>query len=414
MAPAVSLSPAWCAPCNASFRAYKAFGSVCISHPRSRRPCPSRQKHGTLASAHESSSTVEPAPGPKSQSLRAEAVQSNNEVYDKVIEVFADKKPSAWRKLIAYSKQWRGMADGILKRLDTRADAASARDAVEEAATLRKLSRRLRAVHEELEQYVSLAEAFRKQPPGEWESMVTTHRPTLTMEFFSHLELMYMAAGAWEDAAAAKQEQEALATLSTNLAALVTAHDSVLSDESALGAARASLAELLSVGSMEEADAKIDSLAASGRLDPALLLTLGRAYNGVKESEYTREEVKDVMAHLYFKAKESFAAQAPVEVRILKHLLSVDSPSDRAVLLDQAFQPGATLVQSGVDMLSTTPGALLNAIANVLALFDKATQGVHVGDSDPSSLASQAAAMMQPEVIARMRDLAALIRKKYT
>lgn len=46
------------------------------------------------------------------------------------------------------------------------------------------------------------------------------------------------------------------------------------------------------------------------------------------------------MAHLYFKAKESFAAQAPVEVRILKHLLSVDSPSDRAVLLDQAFQPG--------------------------------------------------------------------------
>lgn len=71
-------------------------------------------------------------------------------------------------------------------------------------------------------------------------------------------------------------------------------------------------------------------------------------------------------------------------------------------------------MQSGVDMLSTTPGALLNAIANVLALFDKATQGVHVGDSDPSSLASQAAAMMQPEVIARMRDLAALIRKKYT
>lgn len=102
------------------------------------------------------------------------------------------------------------------------------------------------------------------------------------------------AAGAWEDAAAAKQEQEALATLSTNLAALVTAHDSVLSDESALGAARASLAELLSVGSMEEADAKIDSLAASGRLDPALLLTLGRAYNGVKESEYTREEVRGV------------------------------------------------------------------------------------------------------------------------
>ena len=51
-------------------------------------------------------------------------------------------------------------------------------------------------------------------------------------------------------------------------------------------------------------------------------------------------QVKDIMAHLYFKAKESFAAQAPPEVRILKFLLTVDSRRDRATLLDQAFEPG--------------------------------------------------------------------------
>lgn len=48
-------------------------------------------------------------------------------------------------------------------------------------------------------------------------------------------------------------------------------------------------------------DAKIDSMAQSGALDPALLLTIAKAHTSVKDTDYTREEVKDVMAHLYFK-----------------------------------------------------------------------------------------------------------------
>ena len=47
------------------------------------------------------------------------------------------------------------------------------------------------------------------------------------------------------------------------------------------------------------------------------------------------------MAHLYFKAKESYAQQQPPEVRILKFLLTVDSPADRYKLMGQAFEPGA-------------------------------------------------------------------------
>lgn len=48
-------------------------------------------------------------------------------------------------------------------------------------------------------------------------------------------------------------------------------------------------------------DAKLDSMAQSGALDPALLLTIAKAHSSVKDTDYTREEVKDVMAHLYFK-----------------------------------------------------------------------------------------------------------------
>ena len=55
------------------------------------------------------------------------------------------------------------------------------------------------------------------------------------------------------------------------------------------------------MNSIEEADKKIDELAAGGKLSPALLLTMAKAYAGVKETDLTKEEVKDIMAHLYFK-----------------------------------------------------------------------------------------------------------------
>ena len=48
-------------------------------------------------------------------------------------------------------------------------------------------------------------------------------------------------------------------------------------------------------------DAKIEGMAQSGALDPALLLTIAKAHTSIKDTDYTREEVKDVMAHLYFK-----------------------------------------------------------------------------------------------------------------
>jgi hypothetical protein len=54
--------------------------------------------------------------------------------------------------------------------------------------------------------------------------------------------------------------------------------------------------------SYEDIDAKVAALASAGKLDPALLLTTSKMYMSVKESPYTSEEVKDIMAHLYWKA----------------------------------------------------------------------------------------------------------------
>ena len=55
--------------------------------------------------------------------------------------------------------------------------------------------------------------------------------------------------------------------------------------------------------SLEAADRKIDGLADSGQLNPALLLTMAKAYSAAKDTNITKEEVKEIMGHLYFKAR---------------------------------------------------------------------------------------------------------------
>ena len=62
-----------------------------------------------------------------------------------------------------------------------------------------------------------------------------------------------------------------------------------------------SIAGAAQVNSLQEMDAKIDNMAKTGALDAALLLTIAKAHTSVKDTDYTREEVKDVMVHLYHK-----------------------------------------------------------------------------------------------------------------
>ena len=66
-------------------------------------------------------------------------------------------------------------------------------------------------------------------------------------------------------------------------------------------------------------------------------------FTGVKESPLVRDEAKDMMAHLYFRAKENMGKTLPKEVRILKHIMTFDSSKDRIALLAEAFTPGPEL-----------------------------------------------------------------------
>ena len=52
-------------------------------------------------------------------------------------------------------------------------------------------------------------------------------------------------------------------------------------------------------------------------------------------------------------AKETAARQQPREVRIMKHLLSMEDPQQRRASLTEAFTPGPEVEVGGQDLLST-------------------------------------------------------------
>jgi hypothetical protein len=354
-----------------------------------------------------------------SKSLKQEALEDATRVYDALIDVFRNRKQEEWKKLIVYSTQWPVLADGVFARLDAVAEDMENAD---EQLELRRLKRRLQSVSDMMASHKELLGAFRSSPSMEWESMVAHYRREMGPEFFEYIEIRIRASRAAAAAAAAAAEKgeeqpasgegdseaEALAAIGAQLAILVDAYDSVVEDTRALELASESFADLLQSESMEKAEAKLDDLASSGKLDPALLLTMAKAYSGVKETDITKEEVKDVMAHLYFKAKEKFASQAPPEARILKFLLSVESEADRMSLLEQAFQPGAEFSTTNEDYLHTTPTALHNTIENILMMYDSSSNGAR-----GNSMASQASSLMNPEVIKEIRKLKDLVFSKY-
>jgi len=129
-----------------------------------------------------------------------------------------------------------------------------------------------------------------------------------------------------------------LATAAARLLALVEMHDIAVKDAEQLDEARGAKAlfsgallmrsspplpfqsftkfqDLLAgVSSVEDIDKKLDALMSAGKVDPALLLTTSKMYMSVKESPYTSEEVKDIMAHLYWRVRTSGAcACAPAD-----------------------------------------------------------------------------------------------------
>ena len=208
---------------------------------------------------------------------------------------------------------------------------------------------------------------------------------------------------ATEDAADA--ERDALARTAARLISICEAFDEATKDQETLEEAAENFKELLEVETLEEMNQKIEEMSQQGKMDPALVLTAAKAYMSVKESPYVEEEVKDVMAHLYFKMKETMGRQQPKEVRILKFLLAMEDPREIRNGLEEAFTPGPELTTEDEDYLFCEAPALLKTIDAVLDAYEQ-QQG-------KASITGQAAELMQPEVIEKMKTIKGQIEANF-
>ncbi|KAM3361355.1 putative protein isoform X1 [Capsicum galapagoense] len=313
-------------------------------------------------------------------------------ICDKLIEVFlVDKpKPIDWRRLLAFSKEWNNIRPHFYKRCQDRADGES--DPGMKHKFLR-LQRKLKEVDDDVQRHNELLETIRRSP-SEVGDIVARRRKDFTKEFFVHLHTV--AESYYDDPA----EQNAVAKLGNMCLAAVESYDTATESIEALNAAELKFQDILNSPSLDAACKKIDDLAQKNQLDSALVLMISKAWSAAKESDMTKDEVKDVLYHLYMKSRGNLQRLMPKEVRILKYLLTVKDPEERMCALKDAFTPGEELEGDDVDCLYTTPEQLYNLIGTVVDAYNFSREG---------TLIREARDLMNPTIIQKMEELKKLI-----
>ncbi|KAL6177009.1 hypothetical protein ACLB2K_053641 [Fragaria x ananassa] len=316
-------------------------------------------------------------------------------ICDKLIEVFMVDKPTTtdWRRLLAFSREWDDIRPHFFKRCQDRAD-------VEDDPGMKhkilRLGRKLKEVDEDVQRHNELLKVVRGAP-SDISDTVARRRKDFTKEFFVHLHTV--SESYYENL----EEQNALASIGNTCLAAVQAYDSATESIEALNAAELKFQDIIDSPSVDAACRKIDNLAEKNQLDSTLVMMITKAWSAAKESSMTKDEVKDVLYHLYVTARGNLQKLMPKEIRIVKYLLTIDDPEERLLALQDAFTPGEELEGKDVDNLYTTPEKLHTWIKAVVDAYHLSREG---------TLIREARDLMNPKIIKKLEDLKKMMNKK--
>ncbi|KAK8914431.1 hypothetical protein KSP39_PZI023905 [Platanthera zijinensis] len=317
-------------------------------------------------------------------------------VCDKLIEVFMVDRPTPtdWRRLLAFSKEWENIRPHFFKRCQEKADLESC---PEMKHKLFRLYRKLKEIDDDVQRHNELINAV-KMAPDEISSIVAKRRKDFTKEFFVHLHTV--AESHFENVA----EQNALAKIGNECLAAVHTYDSASESIQAVEAAELKFQDIINSPSVDAACRKIDDLAEKKQLDSALMLMLTKAWSAAKESNMMKDEVKDVLYHLYKTAVANMQRLVPKEIRIIKHLLTVEDPEELLSALKDAVTPGPELEGKDVDSLYTSPEQLHTWIRTVVDAYHFSREG---------TLIREARDLMNPQVVQKLENLQKLVQDHF-
>lgn len=317
-------------------------------------------------------------------------------VCDKLIEVFMVDKPTTtdWRRLLAFSGEWGNIRPHFFKRCQERADAES--DPGMKHKLLR-LGRKLKEIDDDVQRHGELLKVI-EESPTEISAIVARRRKDFTKDFFMHLQTV--AESYFEN----PEKQNDLARLGNVCLAAVQAYDTATESIEALHAAELKFQDIVNSPSLSEACRKIDNLAEKNQLDSALMLMISKAWSTAKESNMMKDEVKDILYHLYKTSVGNLQRLMPKEIRILKYLLTIEDPEELNCGLKDAFTPGQELEGKDVDCLYTSPQELHQWIKTVVDAYNFSREG---------TLVREARELMSPKVMPRLENIMKLIETNY-
>ncbi|KAK9270107.1 hypothetical protein L1049_025681 [Liquidambar formosana] len=317
-------------------------------------------------------------------------------ICDKLIAVFMVDKPTPtdWRRLIAFSKEWSTIRPHFYRRCKDRADSE---DDPGMKHNLLRLGRKLKEIDEDVQRHDELLEVIRGAP-SDISEIVARRRKDFTKEFFVHLHTV---AESYHDN---PTEQNVLAKLGNTCLAAVQAYDTASESIEALNAAELKFQDIINSPSLDAACRKIDSLAEKNQLDSALVLMITKAWSAAKETNMMKDEVKDILYHLYMTARGNLQRLMPKEIRIVKYLLTIEDPQELLCALKDAFTPGEELEGKDVDCLYTTPEKLHTWIKAVVDAYHFSREG---------TLISEARDLMNPKVIQKLEELKNLVQNNF-
>ncbi|XP_010254628.1 PREDICTED: uncharacterized protein At4g37920, chloroplastic [Nelumbo nucifera] len=314
---------------------------------------------------------------------------------DKMIDVFMNERPQTkdWRKLLVFREEWKKYRESFYYRCQARADSENDPDMKQRLMVLR---RKVKKIDDEMEKHTNLLKEV-EENPTDVNAVVARRRKDFTGEFFRHLTLLSETYDSLED-------RDAMSRLGARCLSAVCAYDNTMENVEMLQAAQAKFDDILNSPSLDVACEKIKSLAKAKELDSSLILLINSAWASAKESTTMKNEVKEIMYHIYKTTKSSLKSIAPKEIKLLKHLLNIIDPEERFSALASAFSPGGEHEAKDPTALYTTPKELHKWIKIMLDAY-------HLNKED--SDIREARQMTQPVVIQRLFILKETIEEEY-
>ncbi|KAJ0988223.1 hypothetical protein J5N97_006579 [Dioscorea zingiberensis] len=314
---------------------------------------------------------------------------------DKMIEYFMNEKPKTkdWRKVLVFRDEWKKYKDSFFKRCQVRADAEKD---VEMKRKLEALARKMKNIDDEIERHMELLKEIQDNPM-DINAVVARRRKDFTGEFFHHLTVL-------SDTYDSLEDRDSMSRLGAKCLSAVSTYDNVVDQLETLDVAQSKFDDILDSASLDLACEKVKSLAKTKELDSNLILLINKAWAAAKESTTMKNEVKDIMYHIYKTTQKCLKSIAPPEIKLLKHLLNIEDPEERFSVLATTFSPGSEHDAKDPDAFYTSPKELHKWIKIML--------DAHRMNKEETDM-TEARQMSDPMVIQRLFILKETIEEEY-